>query len=95
MGNHGAQRTSLSTVKAMWSTQRPQTCTEPVTNYYIITLQTKPMKRGNTDCQQFRSSGDQATVEVYIVKVIFFDAMIGSKSYTICTKHVKNIFPRD
>ena len=58
MGNHGAQRTSLSTVKAMWSTQRPQTCTEAVTNYYIITLQTKPMKRGNTDCQQFRRSGN-------------------------------------
>ena len=29
------------------------------------------------------------------VKIIFFDAVIGSKSYTICTMHVKNIFPTD
>ena len=28
-------------------------------------------------------------------KIIFFDAAIGSKSYTICTIHVKNIFPTD
>ena len=25
----------------------------------------------------------------------FFDTTIGSKSYTICTMHVKNIFPTD
>ena len=28
-------------------------------------------------------------------KIIFFDAAIGSKSYTIFTIHVKNIFPTD
>ena len=31
----------------------------------------------------------------FTVKIIFFDAAIGSKSYTICTMHVKNIFPTD
>ena len=29
------------------------------------------------------------------VKIIFFDAAIGSKSYMISTKHAKNIFPTD
>ena len=28
-------------------------------------------------------------------KLIFFDATIGSNSYTICTTHVKNIFSTD
>ena len=60
-----------------------------------ITLQMEPMKRGNTDRRRFKKRwGDQATLTVYS-KIIFFDATIGSKSYTICTMHVKNIFPTD
>ena len=31
----------------------------------------------------------------FTVKIVFFDAAIGSNSYTICTVHVKNIFPTD
>ena len=50
-----------------------------------ITRQMEPMKRGNTDCRRFkRRWGDQATLTVYS-KIIFFDAAIGSNSYTICT----------
>ena len=37
-----------------------------------------------------RRSGKKFTVQI-----MFFDAMIGSKSYTICTMHVKDIFPTD
>ena len=59
-----AQRTSLSTVKATSSTQRPQTCTEGATKYYNYTA--KPMKRGNTDCQSFKKRwGNEATLTLY------------------------------
>ena len=59
-----------------------------------ITLQMEPMKRGNTDRRRFKKRwGDQATLTVY--SKIVFDATIGSNSYTICTMHVKNIFPAD
>ena len=60
-----------------------------------ITLQMEPMMRGNTDCPRFKKRwGDPATLTVYS-KIIFFDATIRSNSYTICTMHVKNIFPLD
>ena len=60
-----------------------------------ITPQVEPMKRENTDCRRFKKRcGDQATLTVYS-KIIFFDATIGRNSYTICTMHVKNIFPTD
>ena len=60
-----------------------------------IKLQIEPMKRGNTDCPRFKKRwGDPATLTVYS-KIIFFDATIRSNSYTICTMHVKNIFPLD
>ena len=49
----------------------------------------KPTKRGSTDCRRFKS-GDQAALAVYSI-IIYFDATIGSNSYTICTMHVKNI----
>ena len=59
-----------------------------------ITLQMEPMKRGNTDRRRFKKRwGDQATLTVY--SKIVFDATIGSNNYTICTMHVKNIFPAD
>ena len=59
-----------------------------------ITLQMEPMKRGNTDRPRFKKRwGDQATLTV--CSKIVFDATIGSNSYTICTMHVKNIFPAD
>ena len=52
-----------------------------------ITLQMKPMKRGNTDCRRFKKPwGDQAMLAVYS-KIIFLDATISSNSYTICTMH--------
>ena len=52
-----------------------------------ITLQMKPIKRGNTDCRRFKKPwGDQAMLAVYS-KIIFLDATIGSNSYTICTMH--------
>ena len=62
-----------------------------------VTLQMELMKRDNTDCRRFKKRwGDQATLTVYS-KIIFFDATIGSNSYTICTMQssIKNIFPTD
>ena len=31
----------------------------------------------------------------FTVKIIFFDATIGSKNYIICEMHMRNIFPTD
>ena len=56
-----------------------------------ITLQTKLVKRENTDCQRFKNQwGDQSTLEVYSQ-----NDLLRCRSYTICTKHAKNIFPTD
>ena len=62
----------------------------------MITLQLKPMKRGNTYCQCFKKWwGDQSTLAPYS-KVIFFNTTICSNySYTNCTMHVKNTFSTD
>ena len=50
--------------------------------------------KGN-NCQRFKKRwGDQAMLTVYS-KIIFFNATIGSSSYTICTMHVRSIFPTD
>ena len=90
-----AQRTSFSTAKATSSTQRPRTCTEAATKYYNYTANGADEERADTDCRRFKKRwGDQATLTVYS-KIIFFDATIGSSSYTICTMHVKNTFPTD
>ena len=55
----------------------------------IVTLQTKPMKRGNTDCRRFSKirSIEFATKPKrgkFTVKIIFFETTIGSKNY-LCT----------
>ena len=60
-----------------------------------ITLQMEPMKSGNTEWRRFKKRwGYQATLTVYS-KIMLFDAAVGSNSYTICTMHVKKIFPTD
>ena len=84
-----AQRTSLSTDSDHIHVQRQRQNT-------TITLQMEPMERENTDSRRFKKRWrDQATLTVYS-KIIFFDATIlGCNSYTICTMHVKNIFPTD
>ena len=47
------------------------------------------MKRGNTDCRRFKKQWeDQATLTEFGSTITFFDARIGSNSYTICTMHV-------
>ena len=49
----------------------------------------KMVKRENTDCRRFTKQwGDQSTLEVYSQNYL-----LRCKSYTICTMHVKNIFP--
>ena len=56
----------------------------------------EPMKRGNTDRRRFKERSDgEIRQRLQYSQIISFDAMIGSTSYTICTKHVKNIFPTD
>ena len=72
------QRTSFSTAKATSSTQRPQTCTKYY-NYIVNEtdeerehrLPTVP--RRNWIRQRFK----------FTVKIIFFDAAIGSKNYAL------------
>ena len=67
---HKAQRPSLSTAKALSSTQRPQTCTEAAKKYYNYTSNGADQER-NTDCRRFKKRwGDQATLTVYS-KIIF------------------------
>ena len=63
-----------------------------------ITLQTKPTKWGNTGCRRFSKmrSIEFATKPKrgkFTVKIIFFDATIGSKNYTICKIYMRGIFP--
>ena len=63
-----------------------------------VTLQTKRTKRGNTDCRHFskmRSIEFATKRGKFTVKIIFFDAMIGSKNYTICKNDTRSIFPTD
>ena len=62
-----------------------------------VTLQTKPTKRGNTDCRRFSKirSIEFARRGKFTVKIIFFDATIGSKNYTICKIDTRSIFPTD
>ena len=89
-----AQRTSLSTAKATSSTQRPQTRKEAATKYYNYTANGADEEREHRLLTLQKSWGDQATLAVYS-KIIFFDATIGSNSYTICAMYFKNIFPTD
>ena len=88
-----AQRTSLSTAKATSSTQRPQACTEAATKYYNHTANGADEEREHRPPTLKKRWGDQATLTVY--SKIVFDATTRSNSYTICTIHVKNIFPED
>ena len=49
-----------------------------------IAFWTKPMKRGNTDCRRFQKRGDWIRQRLkFTVKIIFFDAAIGSKNYAL------------
>ena len=59
------QGTSLRTAKATLSTQRSKKHVQRQRQNATITLQTRPMKRGNTDFRRFKKRrGDQATLEV-------------------------------
>ena len=43
-------------------------------------------------------TNDKLTVSYrlkFTVKIIFLDATIGNKNYTICKMHLRNIFPKD
>ena len=55
--NRGAERTSLSTAKATPSAKNSQATatTNMAKRQRIITLQTKPMKRENTDCRRVKN----------------------------------------
>ena len=56
--NRGAERTSLSTAKATPSAKnslQATATTNMAKRHRIITLQTKPMKRENTDCRRFKN----------------------------------------
>ena len=79
--------------------QRPRICKEQQKNT-TITLQTKPTKWGNTGCRRFSKmrSIEFATKPnrgKFTFKIIFFDATIGSKNYTICKIDMRSTFPTD
>ena len=91
-----AQRTSYSTAKATLSTQRPQTCTEAATKYSNYTANGADEEREHRLLTLQKVMGRSGNAYMYSLhKIIFFDATIGSNSYTTCTMHVKNIFPMD
>ena len=50
------------------------------------------MKRGETLTADASKSDQERQRLKFTVKIIFFDATIGRKSYTICAMHDKNIF---
>ena len=89
-----AKRTSFSTRKVTSSTQWPQTSTEAVTKYYNNTANETNEEREHQLPTLQKAMGRSGNAYSYS-KIIFFDAMIGSNSYTICTKHIKNIFPTE
>ena len=89
--NRGAKRISRSTAKATWPTQRPQTCTEAATKCYNYTAD----EAGEERELRLPTLQDIRQRLRCTVKIILFDATIGGKGYTICTVHVKNIFPTD
>ena len=73
----------LSTAKATLSTQRPQTCTEAATKYYSYIVNETDEER-NTDCRRLRKRRDWIRQRLkFTVKIIFFDAAIGSKNYAL------------
>ena len=90
-----AQRTLLSTLRRQHCQNSDHKHVQRQQQNTTITSQMELMKRGNTDRQRFKKWwGDQAMLTVY-GKITFFNAMIGSSSYTICTMQVKSIFPTD
>ena len=76
------------------------TCTEAATKIVLtITLQTKPIKRGNTDCRRFTKMPPIKFATKAMRRVNAWSLQsklsVGSKNYTICKVHVRNIFPTD
>ena len=90
--NREAERTSLSTAKGTSSTQPPQMYRG---SDKILQLHCKRNRWGEGTTTADASNSDVKIGQRLKVtfKIIFFDAAIGSKSYTICTMHVENIFP--
>ena len=64
-----------------------------------ITLQTKPIKRGNTDCRRFKKMPPIKFATKAMRRGNAWSLQsklcVGSKNYTICKVHVRNIFPTD
>ena len=45
---------------------------------------------------EIRNESDEVRQRLkFAIKIIFFDATMGSKNYTICKIHMRNIFPTD
>ena len=45
---------------------------------------------------EIRNESDEVRQRLkFAIKIIFFDATMGSKTYTICKIHMSNIFPTD
>ena len=85
-----AQRTLLSTFRRQHCQNSDHKHAQRQRQNTTITSQMELMKRGNTDRQRFKKQwGGQAMLTVYS-KITFFNATIGSSSYTICTMQVKS-----
>ena len=84
----------FSTATATSSTQRPQTCIEVGTKYYNYTANEANEDREH-QLPTLQKAIRRSSNTCIFTKLIFFDATIGSNSYTMCTMHVKNIFSTD
>ena len=84
-----AQRTSLSRVKAMSSTQQPQTYTGAATKIIPLHYKWSQWREGIPTADASKSDGE-------IRQHLQFTVKLSSPiRYTIFTMHVKNIFPTD
>ena len=102
------RRLTLNSGRA--TTQRRQTlstkdrgCKEAATKYYnytankaneerehrLLTFQQSAVNRIRNE------AGEESSRGKFTVKIIFFDATIGSKNYTICKIDMRSIFPTD
>ena len=96
--------------KLLWRTQikihrredqRTQSLSTAITNMYrgkiqkLVHCKWNQWREGTPTADSSKSVENIRQCLKFTVNIIFFDAAIFSKTYMICTVHVKNIFPVD
>ena len=82
--------------------QRPRICKETARRYYNYTANNDDVERKHrlpmfqeNAVSRIRNETEERQVNLFTVKIIFFDATIGSKNYTICKIDMRSIFQTD